>query len=484
MAVPQGSRSTLDPPSTALELPIEEARKNYVGLFTEMLRQAHRDPDQSLTRSIRVAGQDLIVVPSRRLRDILPERVNEAAQDRSIRLRQRPQLRLECGDDTYIAQAEFTDAVAEGAAGPAPPPSLPGVLAGAGRFACPKPSDVFADLRRMGSGGVPRTAELPAAPPQPEPAPASRRQELAYSSDIRSALRSDPGFGAAMDYVIAADRTDHFETQAGVQITGATVTWAAAIGMKAEVLSRDASGAALVRLHGKEHRGIPDHPASVILQFEDGAGTVLAGLPGYIAAIAVEEGRVVNISYVPSTNTPLWGENQNEREHIESLRAMTAAAARKGFLASDRGEARRLADLVRRSKRLDPTLGLYACLAYASLGLRAEGRSVQEYMRGDLRADLFDVALLAGRMPVYPDPGPSAPWPLRGRTQEFPPDSVPIVPFCPMFSQSWSYLRPRGIELPKLLTEAGRHRRPSLWTSFEREGMVLLRDAFERESPP
>ena len=184
------------------------------------------------------------------------------------------------------------------------------------------------------------------------------------------------------------------------------------------------------------------------------------------------ESLVVNVSYVPSANSPLWTDYQSDREHIEALRAVAAAAARNGVLAVDRKDAKRFGDLVRAVKRWDPTLGLSAALAYADVGLKDQARSVEDYIRGDLRADLFDVTLLAGSMREYPG------------TARRPPAAVPTVPFCPMLGQSWSFLRPRGVEAPSVVRQAGLHRLPALWTTFDREGMAVLRRAAEREALP
>lgn len=289
----------------------------------------------------------------------------------------------------------------------------------------------------------------------PTGAEATRYSDLAYSSELSSAMGAE--FDAAADRVLHADATGHFETAAGIQVTGADVEWAFGVGIEAEVIPTQAP--ALIRLHGDVRRGVPRLHGSVLVQFADGSGTVLAGLPGYIAAVAVENGGVVNVSYVPSTNSRLWAEYQYDRERVERLRAMAAAAARNGVLAGDRDDARRFGGLVRQAKRWDPTLGLYAALAYAEFGLREEALSVQDYMRSDLGVDLFDVALLAGRMP---------------------PDWLVVVPFCPMLSQSWSFLGPRGVQLSAVVTGVSSRRLPALWTTFNRDGMVLLRRAAEQ----
>jgi len=258
----------------------------------------------------------------------------------------------------------------------------------------------------------------------------TRYSKFAYSSELASAMGL--AFDQAVDRVRAADATGHFETQAGVQVTGADVAWAYGIGVLAEHIPTQQP--ALIRLRENVSDEVCRMPGSVIVQFGDGAGTVLAGLPGYVASVTVESGRVINISYVPSTNSPLWLEYSADHEWVEALRAVAAAAARNGLLAVDREDARRFGDVVRQAKKWDPTLGLYAALAYADVGLKKQLQSVETYMRRDLRANLFDVALLAGSMSEYP------------HSRVLSAAGVPTVPFCPMLSQTWSFFRPRGVE--------------------------------------
>ncbi len=66
-------------------------------------------------------------------------------------------------------------------------------------------------------------------------------------------LQSSPGFFDAVAQVRKADSTDHFETQAGIQVTGVDVSWAYALGgqAKAEFLPRKKKGPVLIRLNGK-----------------------------------------------------------------------------------------------------------------------------------------------------------------------------------------------------------------------------------------
>jgi hypothetical protein len=96
---------------------------------------------------------------------------------------------------------------------------------------------------------------------------------------------------------------------------------------------------------------------------------------------------------------------------------------------------------------------LYAAYAYAQAGLTEQVRSVGMFMRSDLQADIFDVAMLAGE--------------LAGRD---PADSA-ALPFCPMLSQGWELLRVRRTTLPHGFDDAREFVRPALWTTLEPPGV-------------
>ena len=117
-------------------------------------------------------------------------------------------------------------------------------------------------------------------------------------------------------------------------------------------------------------------------------------------------------------------------------------------------------DYAERIARFDPTLGLYAAYAYATIGLDRQVASVHQAMYADLQADLFDVAMLTR---------------LGAAACEHGRDIV--VPICPMLRQGWSLVEVRGAQLSNLAREARQWLRAGLWTTFAPEGMALLIDA-------
>lgn len=265
------------------------------------------------------------------------------------------------------------------------------------------------------------------------------------------------GFDASVDLLAQTDAPTHFETETGVCVSGTPVVSALGVNIGVELLTPGgASRAGLVRLHPG-----PQPVGGLMLRFADGSGTVLAAVKGYIAGLVVDGGRVLNVSYVPSQNNWRWSEYQQQHARLERLRAIVAASARLGVFQVDRDKANVVADEIGYMRSIDPTLGLYAAYAYADAGLRDHVRSVQGFMRSDLNADLFDVAMLAGT--------------LSGSHQ-----GPPVVPFCPMLGQGWGLLRVRGVKLPAALSRAADHLRPALWTTFEPAGMDIIEEAFHK----
>ena len=117
--------------------------------------------------------------------------------------------------------------------------------------------------------------------------------------------------------------------------------------------------------------------------------------------------------------------------------------------------------MIRMEKAIDPTLGLYAAHAFSQAGKDDSFLSVMNYMRDDLQVDLFDVRALASRH-VH------EPW-----------GDYPLAPFCPMLTQTWNLLRPRGITLPPVLQTAMPYLCNSLWTTFQPEVTVRVIQAIK-----
>ena len=126
---------------------------------------------------------------------------------------------------------------------------------------------------------------------------------------------------------------------------------------------------------------------------------------------------------------------------------------------SSRERASNLANQIRFLKSIDPTLGLYAAYAYAGAGMQDEVNSVYAYMKSDLKALMFDVAMLTYGLSTSGNPD------LNRKN---------VAPFCPMLSQGWNYLNSRDANLRPEVVVMRRYLRQSLWTTFDATGIYLL----------
>jgi hypothetical protein len=115
-------------------------------------------------------------------------------------------------------------------------------------------------------------------------------------------------------------------------------------------------------------------------------------------------------------------------------------------------------------KLFDPTLGIYAAYAYAEAALPEQIRSVHDIMKFELEVELFDVSLLADVLSGNQRIGAQA-------------------PFCPMLNQGWQFLPVKNVTLSSKLAEVQNHILPSLWTTFDLEGMSIIKSALQLRPP-
>jgi len=267
----------------------------------------------------------------------------------------------------------------------------------------------------------------------------------------------DVGFGANQDLLLSARGPNVFPTQTGINVFGTRLRSISTQGMDVQRV-REPNGPrepTVLQLTPSARR-----QESIVLEFESGSGTVIAGLRGYAATVVVSNERVISVSYERAQQGELATSPLNE--HVAQLRAVVATAAKFGVFRIDgppgvkESNAAKLADSIRVEKSFDPTLGLYAAYAYAAAGLEEGVRSVYSIMRTE-EIELFDVALLADA--------------LRSSDNNY------RAPFCPMLNQGWQYLAVKNVTLPPRLAPAQAHILPSLWTTFDSEGISILKSA-------
>lgn len=417
------------------EVSVSESAGAYEGIYTAAFLDAYRHPDPAMVRTI----DGRRVVPNSQLKNYLAREVPKRAQQVSIRLNQRPDTQVMSGEATYIGLAAAPDAPPNPASGVDTQP--------AARVLVPTIQEVAG--ARLGSVGVPTIAV--------------DRTRLSEES-INGAAR-DTGFDSTRSAIaLSRGLPAQVTSKCGFAITGQRLL---ATASSPRVRADFANGgdarpqSALVEIDLRDTRA-----GSVALQFADGTGTVLAAIDGFIGNVVVVDGGVNSVSYVPARSNWMFDEYKHNEARIAELHALVATAARFGVFRIDgprdarNRSAAQMADRIRILKGIDPTLGIYAAYAYADAGLVNQVRSVMGFMKDELRADLFDVAMLAGT--------------LSGRT---PGDPQGPVPFVPMLSQGWGLLRVKDARLPDAVRAAHDDLRPGLWTTLGREGMRIVADA-------
>ena len=268
-------------------------------------------------------------------------------------------------------------------------------------------------------------------------------------------VRAEASIGEASGYfqthgivIRSSGALERFEDRSGFVVANANVRSVA--GTEGSKVKH--SGPNMLRVDVPARQG-----ASVLIQFEDGSGTVVAGLDGFVGTIVVDRGGVVSVNYTPSKKGGRWGGDESDQRRLDQLRANAAAATRSGsFRVETPEQATQLADAIRAYKSVDPTLGMYAAYAYEQAGQLSSIQSVAKLMLEELGVSLFDVAMLAYRDLAV----------ASGR--------VSVAPFCPMLSKGWNYVGVSGATMPEPILNAGKQLREALWTTFESNAIDLL----------
>jgi hypothetical protein len=244
---------------------------------------------------------------------------------------------------------------------------------------------------------------------------------------------------------------DHFETQCGFKVRGGRLEnfEASPAFVQGQIFDQS-----VLRID------LNSPAASVLLRFEGNIGTVLPAIRGFVGAITMEEGEIVDVSYEPSANTPRWSEYQQRALEVRALRAAASAATEHGRFRLTADDSASIARRMQYAKGVDPTLAVYAAYAYHDLQLIDRIREMTEFMNQDLGVVLFDLRLLARQMVGQAFPS------LRA-----------TVPFVPLFSQGWALLHANRVRLHPALDGIERTMQESTWSLFNSQGLDMLAKA-------
>jgi hypothetical protein len=416
----------------AYEIPIGGTDQS---VLTRAILSAFESPEPQIVKQVEDGNQKVSVIPNRLLESVLQARVDAILDGIDGSPIQNLDTNVPSADTVYIARVRpVPSAPTAPAMPPAPPPGAPPRVRGRGTAGAPRRRPSRQIPGRAAAEAISET--LRGAPSRAAPAGVNREEIEARTPDSTA---------------------DHFETETGFIIRGARVAAAA-------INPRYNSGFDLLKNpndpRGEAVRITPGAPAfSVVVVLEDERSVALAALRGYLGHVQFDEEGAVNVSYVPSSNSRRFPAYQARRADIDRLRSLVAVAVQRStFRVRSELDAIQLADRIRVEKALDPTLGVYAAYAFAQAGMDAQVRDLLAYMRDDLEADIFDVAMLSNEMQ------------RRGRNR-------PLAPMCPMLTQGWNLLRAYDVKLPGVLGEASRFLCNSLWSTFTSRGTRLVFDA-------
>ena len=199
----------------------------------------------------------------------------------------------------------------------------------------------------------------------------------------------------------------------------------------------------------------------MLLVLESGAGVLLPAIPDFLCALTFDEGELVDVAYEPRTTLALERISAT-RAGVRALRGIASSAMARGAFKLEGEDALAIVRRMRLAKGVDPSLALYAAYAYHDMQRRDLIREMANYMGEDLRAVLFNVALLARA--------------LDKRKINF--DTMPLLGAVPLMAQGWVLLRAFEVGLPPALAPLEDQRLSSLWTMFNEKGVEIIRRAF------
>ncbi|MBK9170075.1 MAG: hypothetical protein IPM24_21800 [Bryobacterales bacterium] len=392
----------------------------FTALYTQELLKAFRGQPPSV---VDWRAPDEGFLRPRPLKDHLTAAV--AARIRTLNLQTRviqvPDARITSGPDAWVSKV---------AQAPAPPPPMP---------------------------------VAPPSPAPPPPTPARLSASLVHSALETNwpAMRATLSMARATELApiaAAVERAEepfgplHYESQCGFKIRGSRIVQAVSQTADTELFETPGE---FLRVNGMQHPG-----AGVLLVLENGGGVHLPAIPGWITALTVDEGELVDVAYEPSDNTALWSTFAPHAETLRTVRAVASSATRGGVFHLEGEDAEAALGRIRFDGHFDPSLALYTAYAYDALHRRAVIRDLSGALRGELGGTPFDIALLAGELDRS---GPRA--------------SPSLFGGMPLLVQGWSQLRARRVSLPDSLAGIERELIPSPWTLFNPAGADRVRQA-------
>jgi hypothetical protein len=425
-------------PSNEVKDP-KAAADGYKAIYTDLLLRALSGGVPSILTWEDEAGQRRGYVRPQPLETHLEEAMVEKLTAFGGRINQEPSARILSKDPAFISVV--AEAVAPAAA-PAAPAPLPGGPPQPPRQRAPRleailPVTHVIDASKNLIDGALKGGDLAALTVESQKAATPHALQM-----MKAAIDTAIPFGPASQ-----------ETGCGFKVQGAHVKSSLALHARTQYGSLGLRDVVTV---------IDPHNSIVLLEFDDGSGTVLPAISEFMCALRFDGGELVDVAYEPSQGSWRYNAFMQHSKRLRELRAIASAASRDGVFRLEGENSMAFARQMQLEKGVDPGMAVYAAHAYYDLGRSDLLREMSQYMQGDLGGCLFDVAMFARLLDGK-----------QGSSMTF--DSM-----GPLLAQGWAYLGSRGITMPRGLEQLPGTLKDSLWTLFDAKGVKLLRAYIER----
>jgi hypothetical protein len=438
---------------------VEESVRRFCAAYSTVLLRALRGEATELIES---EGERSVVRP-RRLKHHLSTAVPAFFNSLNLGVASQPAARVESEPEAWLADVPAPAAVPAVVASSGPKRRKAGAPR-RGRDTGISGDEVLPPITGSGTATAPSlerdvSRDLRAAldPSQPSPRKRSGRRESLAGRDLEAdAVRRR--YDELVSGNLMSFGPDSLASACGIKVRGARIDEVYARHAAAAVGPRN--DAVLVDLAKNRHG------ANVLVRLGDGSAVIAPAFRDFITGLSFDSlGNLSDVWCEPSANTRRWREYERSAAEIRKLRAIIAASSALGMFRLDEAEAgRELLDRLRQVKALDPALAVYAAHAFNDRRMRSHITDMQRFLDRDLRARIFDVAMLA--FSIGAAPSPDAP--------------AEMYPCVPMLTQGWALLSPLNITLPGNLGALRGELRPSLWTHFTAAAAGRLQQILSR----
>lgn len=456
------------PGDPALE--VEASDQEGYGIFTECLLSAVTQPIPEIIQTISDAPNlQRRVVTSRKLKPVIIDSVNRRAESIGITLRQSPEVRAETDLPQFFASLSESPSDAEPETGDSsqrdPEKESTGLGEGASKRGSTNPGADPIDFWLMSNAEPARVDPIQIKTDLSRSLSAQtllNRNGLLW--DFAQSIRQDDGARDPFAYVaVYGDSIGSVEAD-GYQMINVDISRNMAVAVLAEDWERN-------------------RPVTGVVRLGNGRGTLVSLMPGVVAQVLVENGRITSLRHVPTDAY------EDGTQPLEQFTALAYDEALQGQLRRVYNTLYQFLDFNRPSfyslrvghefNELD-AMALYAGAEKGQFDFETFRQAL-----GRPRIS-FDVALMPLRYDMWfsneseEDTGSISANELLLEENT----RIRISPFAPTMTRGWLMFSEKSPLHFPAIKELKKHLIPSLWTTFDAEGTDLAIQAISDERRP